>query len=149
SDIATGSFETNTADLAVTKTVSNPTPYFGDNVTYTVTLTDNGPNNATGVTVSDLLPAGLKFVSATPSQGTYDSTTGLWTVGNVTQKQVLTFQVVAQVISPNAQINTAAVASADQRDPNSSNNQASVTETPQVTDVSVTKTDNKGGSSAS
>ena len=57
------------ADLALTKTVSDPTPNVGDTITFTVTLTNTGPDAATGVQVTDLLPAGLTFVSATPSQG--------------------------------------------------------------------------------
>jgi uncharacterized repeat protein (TIGR01451 family) len=65
------------ADIALTKTVSNPTPNFGANVTFTVTATNNGPSNATDVQVTDLLPAGLTFVSAMPSAGTY-TRTGLW-----------------------------------------------------------------------
>ncbi len=68
--------ETPRADLAVAETVSNATPNVGDQITFTVTLTDNGPGAATGVQVTDLLPAGLTFVSATPSQGTYDSAIG-------------------------------------------------------------------------
>src|SRR5262249_52262808 len=81
------------------------------------------------------------IVSATPSQGTYDSTTGLWTVGDVARGQVLTLQVVALVVSPDVQTNTAAVAFANERDPDLSNNQASATETPQLADLSVTKDD--------
>ena len=69
------------ADLALTKTVSDPTPNVGDQITFTVTLTNSGPDTATGVVVNDLLPAGLTFVSATPSRGTYDAATGTWTVG--------------------------------------------------------------------
>ena len=46
------------ADLALAKTVSNPTPNVGDTITYTVTLTNNGPDAATSVQVTDLLPAG-------------------------------------------------------------------------------------------
>ncbi|MBA2592590.1 MAG: DUF11 domain-containing protein, partial [Gammaproteobacteria bacterium] len=38
-------------------------------MTYTVPVTNNGPSNATGVTMTDTLPAGVSFVSATPSQG--------------------------------------------------------------------------------
>src|SRR5262249_1002235 len=110
SDLVVGSrFTTSTTDLGVTKAVSNPTPNAGDTTTYTSTLTNPGPNGASGVTVNDLLPAGLKFVSATPSQGTYDSTTGVWTVGDVGINQALTLQILAQVVSPNAQTNTATV----------------------------------------
>ena len=61
--------------------MSNPTPNVGDTVTFTVTLSNKGPNAATNVQVSDPLPAGLLLVSATPSQGVYDSGSGLWTVG--------------------------------------------------------------------
>jgi uncharacterized repeat protein (TIGR01451 family) len=92
------SFTTATADLAVTKAVSNPAPNVGDTITFTVNLTNNGPNNATGVSVNDLLPAGLTLVSATPSQGTYNSATGLWAVGNVAIKQTQTLQLVAKVV---------------------------------------------------
>ena len=73
-----------TADLSLTKTVDDPTPTVGDTVAFTLTLSNAGPDAATGVTVTDLLPAGLTFVSATPSQGTYAAATGLWTVGTVT-----------------------------------------------------------------
>jgi uncharacterized repeat protein (TIGR01451 family) len=71
------------ADLVVAKTVSNPTPNVGDTITFTVTLTDVGPDAATGVQVTDLLPAGLTLVSAIPSLGTYNAVTGLWDVGTV------------------------------------------------------------------
>ena len=72
------------ADLALSKTVSNAAPNVGDTITYTVTLSNLGPDAATNVQVTDLLPDGVSFVSATPSQGTYNSLSGLWTVGTVT-----------------------------------------------------------------
>ena len=59
-----------TADLALTKTVSDPTPNVGDTVTFTVT-DQHRPRRCHRCRVTDLLPAGLTFVSATPSQGTY------------------------------------------------------------------------------
>ena len=59
------------ADVGVTITVSNATPNVGDTITYTITVSNAGPSLATGVSVQDKLPAGLTFVSATPSQGTY------------------------------------------------------------------------------
>jgi uncharacterized repeat protein (TIGR01451 family) len=57
-------------DLAVQKSAS-PNPIFaGQNVTYTITVKNVGtPFGATGVTLTDVLPASMNFVSATTSQG--------------------------------------------------------------------------------
>src|SRR5262249_21379869 len=107
---------------------------------FTVTLTNSGPSAATGVQVTDLLPAGLTLVSATPGQGTYDDTTGLWTVGSVANGQQLTLILQAHVVSPAAQINTASISHSDQFDPNLGNNTASATATPQQADLALSKT---------
>ena len=42
-----------------------------------------GPSDGTGIQVTDLLPAGVTYVSDSPSQGTYVSGTGIWTVGTI------------------------------------------------------------------
>ena len=126
----TASVDPQHADLALLKTVSNPTPNVGDTLTYTVTLVNNGPSDATAVAVTDQLPAGLALVSATPSQGSYDAASGLWTLGTVTSTAVPTLTVQARVVSAGAQTNTASVTHADQFDPNPGNNTASATETP-------------------
>ena len=79
------------ADTAIKKAITDPnevdqetfefTP--GKKVTYTLTLSNNGPGVATGVTVSDKLPAGVKFVKA-EGDGTYDATTGVWNLSGKT-----------------------------------------------------------------
>jgi uncharacterized repeat protein (TIGR01451 family) len=62
------------ADLAISKTdAPDPAPTDGSLV-YTLVVTNNGPGTATGVTVLDTLPAGVTFVSATPSQGSCSGT---------------------------------------------------------------------------
>ena len=119
--------------------MSNATPNVGDQITFTVTLSNSGPDTATGVQVTDLLPAGLTFVSATPSQGSYDNASGVWTVGTVSPGVPQTLSITATVVSPAAQTNTATISDADQFDPNTGNNTASATETPQQADLSLVK----------
>src|SRR5262249_5709971 len=128
------------ADLALGKSVSNPTPNVGDVITYTVTLTDLGPNAATGVTVQDLLPAGLTLLSFSPSRGTYTPGTGLWAVAAVDPSAAQTLPLTARVDSPTPATNTAAISHADQFDPSTGNSSASATETPQQADLAVSKT---------
>src|SRR6185436_11202736 len=126
--------------LAIAKTVSNPTPNVGERITFTVTLSNNGPNAATGVQANDLLPAGVTFVSANPSQGTYAPGAGVWDVGTVTPGTPQTLAIVVTVVSPTKQTNTGTISDSDQFDPNTANNTASVTETPQQADLSILKT---------
>lgn len=63
----------NIADLGVTKSAS-ANPGVGEDMTYTVSVVNNGPANATGVSVTDALPPSVNFVSAAPSQGTCSET---------------------------------------------------------------------------
>ena len=135
------------ANLSLVKTNSNPTPSLNQNVTFTLNVQNAGPGTATGVAVADLLPQGLNFVSATPSQGAYNKTTGVWTVGTVANTSSATLQIVATVTSSNTITNTAEVTASDQPDPNSTPNnhvateddQSSITISPQMADLSLTK----------
>ncbi|MCA9123215.1 MAG: DUF11 domain-containing protein [Planctomycetaceae bacterium] len=138
------------ADLSLTQTVDNPSPNVGDNVTFTLTLTNAGPDAATNVSVIDALPTGMSFVSSIPSQGAYDSGTGVWTIGTVTSGIAATLQVVASVDSTGTKTNTAEVFAVDQSDVDSTPNNGMTAEddqdnadiTPQIADVSLTKTVN-------
>ncbi len=110
------------ADLEVIKTVDNHRPVKGTNVTFTVTAKNNGPSDATGVVVHDILSWGLTFVSATTSTGSYNSQTGIWTIGNLASGATATMKMVATAYG----CNNTAVISGDQPDPNPGNNSATV-----------------------
>ncbi|MCP3870288.1 MAG: DUF11 domain-containing protein, partial [Gammaproteobacteria bacterium] len=71
------------ADVSITKVVDDTTPVVGDNVFFTIVVTNDGPSVATGVEVTDLLPDGYEFVSANPEVGSYDDATGQWDVGTL------------------------------------------------------------------
>jgi uncharacterized repeat protein (TIGR01451 family)/fimbrial isopeptide formation D2 family protein len=129
------------ADLALTKSADTPSTYVGDSVNFTLQLRNYGPNPASGVVVSDLLPAGLNYVSHAASQGTYAPGTGLWTVGALAVDQQVELQLVATAAVPGNVTNTGAVATLDQADPDTTNNSAAVTlDVSPAADLSVTKT---------
>ncbi|HEV7902886.1 MAG TPA: DUF11 domain-containing protein [Pyrinomonadaceae bacterium] len=109
------------ADLSLTKTANNSAPLINQLVTFTLTVTNAGPTNTTGVTVRDLLPAGLSFVSATPAAA-YNNTTGVWTIGNLNSGSNSTLQIVARVTTSGAITNTAQVTASAVTDPDSTPN---------------------------
>ena len=128
------------ADIAVAKSVDDPTPNVGSQVTYTITATNNGPNDASGVEITDALPAGVSFVGAVPSQGSYDSGSGVWVVGAITSGSAATLAITVTVDQAGSIMNSAAVTASDQFDPVPANNQGGVTINGQEADLAVTKT---------
>ena len=103
------------SDLVMAKVVDNPGANVGDNVTFTLTVTNNGPSDATGVAVSDLLPSGYTYVSD-DGAGAYVSGTGVWTVGNLVATATATLNITATVNASGDYTNVATV-SGDQADP--------------------------------
>ena len=75
-----------TADLSLTKLVSNGTPTTGDAVDYTLRLTNSGTGASSNVDVRDALPTGFAFSSAS-GFGTYNPSTGLWNVPTIAPGQ--------------------------------------------------------------
>jgi uncharacterized repeat protein (TIGR01451 family)/fimbrial isopeptide formation D2 family protein len=120
------------SDLSLTKVTNSSGNGVGTNATFTVTLTNTGPTNATGVAVLDQLPAGLTYISSTPSTGSYNSGTGIWTVGNVASGASPTLQIVARIDVVGALTNTAQVSASNQPDPDSTPNNSNATEDDQA-----------------
>ncbi|MBI5756212.1 MAG: SBBP repeat-containing protein, partial [Nitrospirae bacterium] len=133
----TATFNTGTAsaDLSITKTDSpDPVPQVGDNVTYTITVTNNGPSTATGVTVTDTLDS-LTYVSALPSQGICSGTTTVTcNLDTLAYGSIATITIVAGTNPPAGMIGNTASVTANETDPDTTNNSA--TETTNVGDVS-------------
>ena len=121
------------SDLEVTKTINNTTPRVGSNVIFTITAKNNGDSNNKNVTVNDLLPSGYTYVSDLPGIGTYNSTTGVWTIGYLNKGASVTLTITATVKSSGIYTNTATInTSSGISDPDLSNNVASVTPLVQV-----------------
>jgi len=120
------------ADLSVTKTADASIVSVGQTVVFTVTVSNGGPSNATGIELKDQLPAALTLVSVVPSQGSYVSATGIWSVGAIASGASATLTVTATVNAAGSATNTAELTAANQPDPNSVPNNNNATENDQA-----------------
>ena len=125
------------ADTAIMKAITDPdeaaqesfefTP--GQRVTYTLTLTNNGPGSATGVKASDDLPSGVSFVEA-QGDGSYDAATGVWDLSGLTlaKGDVKTITITVEITGEGAGsliTNVATITHQDQAGDDPTNNESS------------------------
>jgi len=125
------------ADTAIMKAITDPdeaaqesfefTP--GQRVTYTLTLTNNGPGAATGVKASDELPSGVSFVEA-QGDGSYDAATGVWDLSGLTlaKGDVKTITITVEITGEGAGklvTNVARITHQDQAGDDPTNNESS------------------------
>src|SRR4029077_8966644 len=127
------------ANLKVTKTLTRSSPHVGELLTFNVIVANQGPSPATGVQVTEGLSAGPAFEDAGASQGSYDSATGLWTVGSLANAGSAGLTITAHVTQAGTVTNTASV-TGTQPDPDLTDNTASVTLTTEtIADLAITQ----------
>ncbi|HID27012.1 MAG TPA: DUF11 domain-containing protein, partial [Methanosarcinales archaeon] len=110
---------TQVVDINLIKTVSNATPNVGDTVTFTITVSNEGPSDATGVDVEDTVPAGYSNITSISNAGVLTGSTINWSnlsIANGTST-VLTFN--ASVGATGPYVNIASVTAQDQNDTDS------------------------------
>jgi uncharacterized repeat protein (TIGR01451 family) len=130
---------TGTADVSISKSVSTNLAQPGSKLTYTLAVSNSGPNSANNLTLSDAIPTGTTFQSLATPAGWSCNTPSVNTTSNVScSKSSLpmggldTFSLVVLVNSPLADgtvINNTATVSSSSADPNSANNTASAVST--------------------
>jgi uncharacterized repeat protein (TIGR01451 family) len=134
------------ADLAVAMTDGKTSAVRGTSTTYTITVTNNGPSTVSSLTLTDSIPAALLNATfGTPSVGSYDSGSGLWSGLSLASGQSVSITLTG-TIDPNAPgslSNTITVsAPAGTTDPNPGNNSFTDTDTLALpTDLAVTISD--------
>ncbi|HEY8962349.1 MAG TPA: hypothetical protein VIM57_09100, partial [Luteolibacter sp.] len=139
-------------DLAIVMTDSPDPANAGTNISYAITLTNNGPSDAANVLVSDALPAGLTYVSSVPqagwsttapsvgTNGTVIFTSGVLAAGGTAQ-----FTIVAKVdasVAAATVVSNSSTTSASTIDTNGANNVATTTTTiSRSSDLAIAMTD--------
>ncbi|NRT11838.1 DUF11 domain-containing protein, partial [Flavobacterium sp. 14A] len=84
------------ADLVTTKIVDIKEPVEGAIIKFTLSVTNNGPDKATTVSLIDKMPTGLTYMSDNGGS-TYNSGTGIWTIGTMLKDAVVSLEITAEV----------------------------------------------------
>ncbi len=96
-------------------------------VTFTLSLTNDGPSDANNIVVTDLVPSGFTWVSDS-SAGSYDPNIGLWTIPNLASGSSSSIDIMVSINTTGSYINTAEVTAVDEIDPNSIPNNGDLNE---------------------
>lgn len=135
------------ADLSLTKTGSPNPVTVGSSLTYSVTVINHGPDAATGVVMTDTLPASVTLISATSGQGSGSGTgTVTCTLGSLAKSAIATVTIIVTPKAAGTIGNTVNVTE-NEADPDMTNNTASITTTAnaQQFTLNVTKTGTGSG----
>ncbi|MCL2115851.1 MAG: hypothetical protein FWH29_06490, partial [Methanobrevibacter sp.] len=133
----------NTVNLTISKT-SNVTGIVavGDRVTYTINVTNHGPDNATFVNVTDSLSSALLFLNSSATIGSYNSVTGVWTVGTLNVGQTATLYINVTIIGTGNIVNVANVSVSEVNLGNNSTNDSVTLTVPSTVNFTISKTSN-------
>ena len=112
------------ADIQVNQSYTTYTQNGAQYVTYTITVTNNGPDNASGIKITDKLPTGLQYASSSaPAGTTYTSSTGVWTIGTLNNGTTLILTITAKITGTGTIKNRAYLSAKAQDDWNYNNNE--------------------------
>ncbi|MDF1868406.1 MAG: DUF11 domain-containing protein, partial [Saprospiraceae bacterium] len=107
-------------DLSLTKTVSADSVGCGDTVTYTLIVINEGLTSVTGVTVCDTLPDDVILIGTKASSGSYNSSSGIWDIGSISDKTISdTLELVVVINGEGVFINTAEIKTMNEVDDDS------------------------------
>jgi uncharacterized repeat protein (TIGR01451 family) len=146
----TTSIAPSSADLSITKTTATTNAPAGSTFSYTIVLTNNGPDAATSVEMEDVLPSSLLFRSISEPAGWSCVTPAIGATGTITCTAAslangasATFTLIVEVAASSGSISNTATAASATSDPNGGNSggtSAGVIAGPAAADIEVTKT---------
>nr|WP_321233811.1 gliding motility-associated C-terminal domain-containing protein [uncultured Psychroserpens sp.] len=114
--------DTSDVDIEILKSVSPEEAIIGELVTFEISATNLGTTEGTEIEIQDLFPLGMTFISATASEGIFDTSTFIWSIDALMSNQSETLTLVAQVDSSSNLLNVASLNALRQPDRDESNN---------------------------
>ena len=126
-------------DLEILKIVDKKVVYVNELVEWRIIVVNHGPSTAPNVVVKDNLPAGLKVIKATPSVGSFNKNTGIWSIGDIENNTSVFLVLVTQAVKEGSFTNVVVV-NTTINETNYTNNKASnKTVVKPICDVEITK----------
>src|SRR5690606_6729009 len=115
-------------DLGLEKTVDKTNALEGDQVVFTVILTNLGPIMVTNIRVNEFIDPniGFQYISHSVSEGTYDVIGGVWELDEVLGDEVNTLTITASVVREGTFQNVVTLVDSFPEDEELANNTASV-----------------------
>ena len=107
---------------------------------FTIRVRNNGPSIATGIEVTNALPAGLLLRDFVASSGTFSATTRRWSIPRLGINEQQTLRLTTRIEATGSYTNSASVTTLDQPDSNRDNDTAEATVISESVDLGVTKT---------
>ena len=127
------------ADLIISFFNPPTNPPIGSSVSHLIELRNTGPASADDVAASFKIPAGYAVVGIGPDTGTYDGSTGIWTIGSLASGSVARLYFTVTVKPTGPYDLTASVTGSSAPDPILANNTANATVTPNISaDLNIT-----------
>ncbi|MBR6993452.1 MAG: DUF11 domain-containing protein, partial [Methanobrevibacter sp.] len=126
-------------DLDIIKLVSAKKAYVGEELTWTIKVTNHGPSAASDVKVLENIPNSLKYIKAIASKGTYNAKTQVWTIGKLASGSSVTLKIVTKVLSVGNITNPVEVTTTTPENDTTNNKANNTTEGIAIVDLAVIK----------
>lgn len=113
------------SDLVVQKTVNNLNPFIGEQITFTITVSNEGNDSFNDIVVDEVIQNGFTYIGYQATHGTYNSTTGQWTIPFLSGNETAVLTITVSVNATGNHTNVASIVS-DDEDANIDNNTSEV-----------------------
>lgn len=114
-------------DLSVEKIADKETVIVGDEVVFTITLSNLSMNRVLGIQISEVIASGFQYISDQASIGTYNRDDGIWEIFEIAPLAIHTLEITVEVLENGDYDNTANLLESFPNDGDMSNNEATIT----------------------
>ncbi len=103
-------------DLTLDKSISKKLAMLGDTLTYTIQVKNEGEGTAHGIEVTDVLNAGVQYISSVASMGSYSAASKKWSFDSITVGATMTLTIKVRVVAQGVWFNTAEITKMTEKD---------------------------------